>query len=91
MNVKKFALVGATFALAAASGFSFATETFQYPWYGTPSGYTHVRDCTWQFKGSYGGSWGSQFNYVAVGYCAYGTSMEVDRSAGNNYVTIIIR
>ena len=91
MNRKKIALFGSAIVLAAVSALSIAADTFQYPWYGTPYAYTSVRDCTWNYTGSYGGSWGSQFNYVASGYCAFGTKMQVNRSGTNNYVTIVIQ
>jgi len=89
MNVKKIALFGSALVLATISALSIA-ETFQWPWYGTPSAYTHVHDCTWTYTGSYGGTWGSQFNYVASGYCSFGTKMQVNRSGSNDYVTIVI-
>lgn len=75
--------------LAALSALALATETFNYPWYGTPYAYTNVRGCTWQYTGSTGGSWGSQFTYVSSGACSW-SSMQVNHHAGASDVIIVL-
>ncbi|HEY8940483.1 MAG TPA: hypothetical protein VIM59_09845 [Cellvibrio sp.] len=75
-TVKKAAKVFSAIVLSSVSMASFA-ETFEYWWVANPYAYTSVRDCTWQYIGSSGGSWGSQFSYVSTGSCPW-TTMKVN-------------
>jgi hypothetical protein len=89
LKFKKPAIKVSAISLAVLSAFAFATETFYYPWYGTPYAYTNVRDCTWQYTGSYGGSWGSQFNYVKSGSCPWST-MQVNHQPNASQAQIVL-
>lgn len=74
-NSKKTAKILSAVVLSSLSMLSMA-ETFDYWWVANPYAYTNVRDCTWQYTGSMGGSWGSQFSYVSTGACPW-TTMKV--------------
>ncbi|ARU28464.1 hypothetical protein [Cellvibrio sp. PSBB006] len=86
----KLSLKGLVAGLLAMSAVAQAgSETYQYPWWGNPYAYTSVRDCTWTFITSYGGSWGSQFLYESVGACPW-TDMQVNHPAGANYANVVL-
>jgi hypothetical protein len=86
----KLSLKGLVAGLLAMSAVANAgTETYQYPWWGNPYAYTSVRDCTWNYITSYGGSWGSQFLYESVGWCPW-TNMQVNHPAGANYANVVL-
>jgi hypothetical protein len=89
LKFNKIALTVSALTISAVSAIALAAETFYYPWYGTPYAYTNVRDCTWQYTGSYGGSWGSQFNYVSTGACAYST-MQVNHQPNASQAQIVL-
>lgn len=89
MKILKIGRLAALVGLLGASAASLASTSLSYPWYGTPYAYTSVMDCQWIFTGSYGGSWGSQFNYVSSGSCAYKT-MQVNHQVNASTATVVL-
>lgn len=89
MKTKTLGRLASMLCLLLASVASLASTTMTYPWYGTPYGYTNVMGCQWNFTGSYGGSWGSQFLYVSVGACPY-KNMQVNHQTNATTATVVL-
>jgi hypothetical protein len=85
---KKFTVVLVALGLTVLSTAAMALSLINYPWYNNPYSYLNVYGCTWQNTANYGGSWGSQFNYVRTGGSCGFTRMQVNHMFGAPYAQV---
>jgi hypothetical protein len=85
---KKLTVVLAALVLTAFGTTAMALSLINYPWYNNPYSYSNVYGCTWQNTVNYGGSWGSQFNYVRTGGTCGFTRMQVMHDFGATYARV---
>jgi hypothetical protein len=87
---KKLTVVLAALVLTALGTTAMALTLMNYPWYNNPYSYLNTYGCTWQNTVNYGGSWGSQFNYVRTGGTCGFTQMQVNHDFGADYARVVL-
>ena len=87
---KRFRIAMVVLGLAVLSTSAMALTLMNYPWYNNPYSYLNTYGCTWQNTTNYGGSWGSQFNYVRTGGTCGFTQMQVNHDFGATYARVVL-